>query len=169
MEAELREKAARLQELADFNERASKSGGIFISYSHNDKDVVDALADRLEGEQINYWRDEKDLLVGDVIEKAVSKAIQQSRLFLIVLMPGSIKSRWVERELDEAAFEEAEGRKVILPVLAKNLNPSEIPPRLRRIRYVDIGPSFDGGYAQLIGSIRAHLRRQLQAETPRNG
>jgi hypothetical protein len=156
--------AARLQELAEFDERASKLGGVFISYSHDDKDVVDSLVTRLEGDNINYWRDEKDLLIGDIIEKAVSKGIQQSRLFLVVLTPRSVQSRWVERELDEAAFEEAEGRKVILPVLAKKLRSTDVPPRLRRIRHVDIGSNFESGYTQLIRSIRGHLRRQLQTE-----
>ena len=137
---------------------------MFISYSHGDEDIVDSLTARLEGDNINYWRDEKDLLIGDVIERAVSKGIQQARLFLIVLTPTSIESRWVRRELDEAAFEEAEGRKVILPVLAKDLRPTKIPDRLRRFRYVDIGPSFERGYIQLIASIRAHLRRQLQSQ-----
>jgi hypothetical protein len=86
-------------------------------------------------------------------------------LFLIVLTRQSVRSRWVQRELDEAAHEEAEGRKVILPVLAKGMRSSDIPPRLRRIRHVDIGSNFEAGYDQLIISIRVHLSRQRQIGT----
>jgi hypothetical protein len=162
----LREQADRLRELVEFDARSTTAGGVFISYSHYDKDVVDALAIRFQNDKINFWRDEKDLLVGDAIDKAISKGIQRSDIFLVVLTPKSIHSRWVERELEEAAFEEVEGRKVILPVLAKNLEPVKMPPRLRRIRYADISPSFDDGYAQLVASIRGHLWRKSQAETP---
>jgi len=74
--------------------------------------MVDAIASRFQADEVNYWRDEKDLLVGDVIEKAISEGIQRSNLFLIVLTPRSVRSKWVERELDEAAFEALKGVEV---------------------------------------------------------
>jgi hypothetical protein len=98
-EAQLRQQAIRLRELAEFDRQSDIAGGVFISYSHNDKDVVDVLANRLAADQINYWLDEKDLFVGDVVDKAISKGIQESLLFIIVLTPTSISSRWVEREI----------------------------------------------------------------------
>ena len=157
----LPEQEARLRELAVFERRSETIGGVFISYSRGDNDVVDALAYRFDRDQINYWRDEKDLLVGDVIDKAISKGIQEALVFLIVLTPTSISSRWVERELDEAAHEETEGRKVVLPIVAKNLSPERIPPRLRRKLYVDVSESFHVGYNKLIRSIRHHLASQI--------
>jgi hypothetical protein len=160
-QAQLREQAIRLRQLAEFDRQSSITGGVFISYSHDDKDVVDVLANRLAADQINYWLDEKDLFVGDVVDKAISKGIQQSLLFIIVLTPTSISSRWVERELDEAAHEESEGQKIVLPIIAKGLPPKQIPARLRRKLYVDISKSFDDGYAKLTRSIRHHLRTQV--------
>ena len=140
---QLREQAARLHELALFEQKSETVGGVFISYSHRDGDVVDALARRFEEERINYWRDEKDLLIGDVLDKSISKGIQESRLFLIVLTPTSIASRWVARELDEAAHEASEGNKIVLPVVAKGLLAEQIPARLRRQVYVDLSKNFN--------------------------
>jgi hypothetical protein len=160
-EALLRRQAIRLDELAEFDRRASIVGGVFISYSHDDKDVVDVLRRRLDADQINYWLDEEDLHVGEVLNRAISKAIQDSRLFLIVLTPKSISSRWVEREIDEAAHEETEGKKIILPIVAKDLSPNQIPAMLHRFVYVDISKSFDDGYAKLAKSIRYHLHAQI--------
>jgi hypothetical protein len=166
-EAQLRQQAIRLRELAEFNRQSNIVGGVFISYSHDDNDIVDALTRRLDTDQINYWRDEKDLFVGEVVDKAISKAIQDSRLFLIVLTPKSISSRWVEREIDEAAHEETEGKKIILPIVAKDLPSEQIPARLRRKLYVDMSKSFDTGYAKLAKSIRYHLRTQvLKSSSP---
>jgi hypothetical protein len=159
-EAQLRQQRIRLRELAEFDRQSNIVGGVFISYSHDDMDIVDALTRRLDADKINYWRDEKDLFVGEVVDKAISKAIQDSRLFLIVLTPKSISSKWVDRELDEAAHEETEGRKIILPVV-KNLSPEQIPARLRRKLYVDMSKSFDDGYAKLAKSIRHHLHTQV--------
>jgi hypothetical protein len=159
-EAQLRQQAIRLSELAEFDRQSDITGGVFISYSHDDKDVVDALAHRLATDQINYWLDEKDLFVGDVVDKAISRGIQESLLFIIVLTPTSISSKWVERELDEAAHEESEGLKIILPIVAKDLPRERIPARLRRKLYVDISMSFDDGYKKLTRSIRHHLRTQ---------
>jgi hypothetical protein len=159
-EAQLRQQAIRLRELAEFDRQSNISGGVFISYSHDDKDIVDALAHRLAADQINYWLDEKDLFVGDVVDKAISRGIQESLLFIIVLTPTSISSKWVERELDEAAHAESEGLKIILPIVAKDLSPEQIPARLRRKLYVDVSKSFDDGYARLTRSIHHHLRSQ---------
>ena len=162
-QGQLREQAARLEELAQFERQSTAVGGVFVSYSHSDNDVVDGLTARFERDRINYWRDDKDLLVGDVIDEAISRGIHQSILFLIVLTPNSITSRWVHRELDEAAHEEVESGKVVLPVLAKNLPANEIPLRLRRKLYVDLsGQGFESGYQKLATSIRRHIgQRQL--------
>jgi transcriptional regulator with XRE-family HTH domain len=158
-EDELRTEVARLRDLADFDSKSDTAGGIFVSYSHVDADVVDAIAGRFEEDGINYWRDEKDMYVGEVIDQAISKGIQQSLLFMIVLTPASINSRWVERELNEASFETIEGRKVLLPVVAKDLRIGDIPPRLRSRLFVDLSANFDAGYARLRDSIRHHFRQ----------
>jgi hypothetical protein len=167
-DVQLQQQTLRLEELAAFDREAEVKGGVFISYSHADRDVVDALTARFEIDKINYWRDEKDLLVGDVIDKAISRGIQQSILFLVVLTPSSVKSRWVERELDEAAHEETEGSKIVLPVLAKGLGHDKIPYRLRRKLYVDVSEyTFDSGYAKLVQSIKQHLKNvHLRDQAP---
>jgi hypothetical protein len=36
------------------------------------------------------------------VDKAISKGIQESLLFIIILTPTSISSKWVDIELDEA-------------------------------------------------------------------
>ena len=157
-EAQLREQADRLLELAEFEQQSKITGGIFISYSHDDKDFVDILASRLDKDEIKYWRDEKNLFIGDILDKAISQGIQESLLFLIVLTPTSISSRWVGRELDEAAHAEVEGRKIVLPVIANGLTAEQVPARLRNKVYLDLNKSFEDGYAKLTRSIRHHLQ-----------
>ena len=138
---------------------ASEKGGVFISYSQSDKGIVDKITDRFESDNIHYWRDEKDLLIGQVIDKAISEGIQRSWFFLVLITPNSIHSKWVEREFDEASHEEIEGKKIILPVIGNGMNPSELPARLRRRAYADLNQDFEYGYDKLKRSIYAYLEK----------
>jgi uncharacterized protein YjbI with pentapeptide repeats len=155
---EITELKKRLNELEIFSYEASNSGGIFISHSHTDKDVVSHLTSRFDKKGIQYWLDEKEMLVGQVIDKAISEGIQKSWLFLILLTPSSITSKWVEREFDEASHEEVEGGKIILPVIAKGLKIESLPPRIRRKLCVDLTTDYDRGYEKLEKSILTYLK-----------
>ena len=156
-----RELEALQQRLRDIEARETRSrpvSRLFISYAHADSEFVDKLTERLDQEKIEYWRDDKDLLVGAVIDRVISQGIQANALFLVVLTPHSIQSTWVQRELDEAAHEAAEGRKVLLPVLAKGLAPAQAPARIRRFRCADLNANAEREYELLLRSIREHVR-----------
>jgi len=92
----------RLRDLEARETTGNKVIGVFVSYSHRDSEFVHLLTERFARDQIEYWRDEKDLLVGEVIDKAISDGIQRQALFLVV-SPASVSSNWVSRELDEAS------------------------------------------------------------------
>lgn len=147
----------------DVIEKLERSGvdgeGIFISYSHRDKGFVDRLTARFAVDRIKFWRDEKDIIVGDVIDKAISDGIQNYCLFLTVLTPSSIISKWVERELDEAVHEVTEKGKIILPIIANGLRTDDIPRRIRRFKCADFNADFDSAYDNLLRSVRAHIER----------
>ena len=152
----------RLSELEIFEKRSLEQGGIFISHSHADKDIVSQIVKRFESDNINYWLDDKDLLIGQVIDKAISEGIQRNWLFLIILTPTSVSSKWVERELDEASHEEVEGNKIILPVVAKGLEADKIPARLKRKLYADVSFDFESGYGKLKKAIVAYLEKRAR-------
>jgi hypothetical protein len=147
-----------------FEERTKNEGGIFISYSHADRDAVNKIAKRFQADNINYWLDDKDILVGEVIDKAISKGIQNNALFLVVLSPTSIKSKWVEREFDEASYEEIEGKKIILPIVVNGLPASDIPARIRRKLYVSLSDDFEAGYKKLRSSIVSYILKHEQSK-----
>ena len=149
----------RLREAEAMETVQNSESRIFISYSHSDAKFVDVLAQRFDTDSIGYWRDEKDILIGDVIDKAISAGIQRNALFLMVLSPQSLRSKWVERELDEAAHEAIDGGKVLLPVLSGGLTQESVPARVRRIKCANFNEDFETTYAVLRRSIQAHLAR----------
>jgi uncharacterized protein YjbI with pentapeptide repeats len=94
----------------------SMINGCFISYSHVDATFVDKLRDRLYSEGVNVWLDRHDMIAGSIQEQ-VWRAIQLHHVVILVLSEDSVKSDWVENELDMARQKEkAEGRAVLCPV-----------------------------------------------------
>jgi len=162
LKRKVKELERQLAEFQEFGIKAEKQGGVFISYSHADKDVIERIVVRFDADNINYWLDEQDLLVGDVIDEVISEGIQDNWLFLVILTPTSVESRWVARELDEAFHEEIEGNKIILPVVAKNLPITKIPARLRRKKHVDLSEDFNAGYGELSRAINKHLAQHAK-------
>ncbi|MCC7138008.1 MAG: TIR domain-containing protein [Planctomycetes bacterium] len=162
--SEIAEVVRRLKTMEDSELLPNSVPGVFISYSHADTDFVDHLTTRLSADRVEYWRDVRDLLVGEAIDKSISMGIQRHSLFLIVLSPASVSSRWVERELDEASHEAVDHQKVILPVLTGGLAPQDAPARVRRIKCANFNEHFDSAYRELSLAIAAHLRRFTQGD-----
>ena len=75
--------------------------GCFISYSAIDAKFVDKLRERLLAEGINVWLDRHDMVAG-TIQDQVWRAIQFHHVVIIVLSRDSVKSDWVEHELEMA-------------------------------------------------------------------
>lgn len=102
---------------------------IFISYSHTDKEVVDAITARLNALAIPCFLDEKDIDLGQDIPERVHGGISSCSDLIVVISPGSRKSAWVPFEIGIAT-----GLGLgIIPFLA---HPAEEPlPFMKNIRY----------------------------------
>lgn len=91
-------------------------GGVFISYSRTDSKFVDKVYKRLSKEGVPTWLDRHDLDAGP-LQKQISRAIRLNDVVLLVLSEASIKSDWVENELDMARRKEKEeSRDALCPV-----------------------------------------------------
>jgi TIR domain/Pentapeptide repeats (8 copies) len=91
-------------------------GGVFISYSRDDAKFVDKVYERLRKEGIPAWLDRHDMVAGP-LQTQVSRAIRLNDVVLLVLSKASIKSGWVENELDMARRKEKdENRDALCPV-----------------------------------------------------
>ncbi len=89
----------------------------FISYASQDKAFVTKLYEDLTGAGIRCWLDEKDLKIGDPIVKQISRAIDEHDRVLLVLSEASVKSSWVQREIQNTtALESAKKRTFLFPI-----------------------------------------------------
>lgn len=94
---------------------------IFLSHTHSDKPFVRRLASDLRRAGVRIWLDEAELKIGDSLIEKIREGIDEMEYVGAVLSPSSVKSAWVQRELDVAMNQEIQGKRVkVLPILLKD-------------------------------------------------
>ncbi len=94
---------------------------LFISYSSKDKGVADAVCAGLEAQGIRCWIAPRDVGPGQDWAATIVDAIEQCRIFVIILSSGSNNSSQVLREVERAV----NGGKTIIPFRIEDLEPSK--------------------------------------------
>lgn len=91
---------------------------VFISYASEDRDpLVLALAERLTAQGVRVWLDAFVLKLGDRLRRSIERGLSSSRFGIVILSPRFFAKEWPQQELDGmASLENADGRKIILPI-----------------------------------------------------
>jgi hypothetical protein len=92
---------------------------VFISHSSRDRIVADALKHALEVKSIRTWKAPENILPGQIWEEAITEAISQCIVTLLVWSAESQSSVQVKRELTLAASL----GKVIIPFRIEDIAP----------------------------------------------
>ena len=72
----------------------------FISYSSRDEQFVERLYADLQNKGIRCWFTPEDLRIGDKLRTRIEESIRVHDKLLVVLSENSIRSRWVEEEVE---------------------------------------------------------------------
>ena len=102
----------------------------FISYAHEDRDLVQAELSWLNGQGINTWFDE-GIHPGSDWSDELAKAIAGSQCFVFFVTPRSVLSRTC---LDELAYAQNQNS----PVVAIHLEPTELSGGLASVSYTHL-------------------------------
>lgn len=125
--------------------------GIFLSHNSEDKPFVRELKARLEAQGAkDVWLDEAEIMIGDSLTKKIEEGLKKTKYIGVVLSPKSVKSAWVERELEIAINRElSTGEVVVLPLLYEKC---DLPAFLSGKLYANfISPAdYDEGVAKLL-------------------
>jgi tetratricopeptide (TPR) repeat protein len=98
-----------------------KHHDIFVSYSHVDKPVADAICATLESRHLRCWIAPRDILPGISYPNAIIEAIEGSRIMILVFSSHSNTSPHVIRELSKAISSGV----VIIPFRIEGVDPSK--------------------------------------------
>jgi len=121
-----------------------------MSYSHKDKSFAKRLASDLRDHGHDVWIDETKLLIGDSLFEKIGDAINNMDFVVAIISLASIKSRWVQKELEIALNREiGERRVVVLPILVDDVI---LPPFLKGKVYADFrsGKSYQESLSKIV-------------------
>jgi len=131
------------------------SSQIFISFADQDGESAKKLADQLKQEKISVWFEAESLLGGQKREVMIREAIEDSRLFLVLLSSASVERGRVNKQVVQALdiFDEfPENDIFVIPVRLNDCQPSHA--RLKMIHRVDMFPNWNSGFQKIMKSIR---------------
>jgi hypothetical protein len=91
---------------------------VFMSHSHKDKFFCKSLARTLNESGIEVWIDEAEMKVGQSLIAMIRDALDNVDFVVAIISSASVKSQWVNEELDFAMNKQIKNRKIIiLPVV----------------------------------------------------
>src|SRR6202041_32566 len=76
----------------------------FISHAHKDKQLADAICEKLESAQVKCWIADRDISIGEDWTEATRKAIGSSHVMVLVLSENANAAPHIEREIAHAFY-----------------------------------------------------------------
>jgi hypothetical protein len=136
---------------------------VFISYSHKDKPIADALCANLESAGFRCWVAPRDISPGQDWPTAISAAIASSRVMVLVFSADSNQSKQVGNEIS-LAFD---NNLIIIPFKIDNIPPE--PGKqyyLARTHWLDaMNPPTQEQIDTLVGYVRSFLAEKTTTGT----
>ncbi len=130
--------------------RAEVVRKVFISHSSQDKQFVRKLAADLRERNLDVWFDEHSR-VGESFVDNISKRMEDTDYFILVLSAAAAQSLWVTEELNAALVHRNAGKGVaVLPV---RLDETELPVLLRSRLYADFREDYKRGLESLLQAL----------------
>jgi len=137
---------------------------VFISYSSHDKVVADAVCATLEGRKIRCWIAPRDVPPGLPYATALVNAINDCKVFVLVLSKGSNASGQVLREVEEAV----DNGTPILPLRIEDFEPTDAMRfYIKSLHWLDaMTPPLEQHLGKLADSVQALLSIGVEEQPP---
>ena len=127
----------------------------FISHSSKDKTIADAVCGTLEGKSIRCWIAPRDVPPGTHYGAALDKAIENSKIFILLISKGSNNSDQVIRELEIAA----DNGIPIIPIRIEDIEPTDaMRYYVKSLHWLDaLTPPLERHLEKIAASVQALL------------
>ena len=130
-------------------ERESRQ--VFLIYAREDLEAARRLAAELRDNGFNPWLDVDEITPGQVWQRAVMRALEESTVALVLVSEHLGKKGFVQEELKVALKTLQERETGVSPVIPVRLENSTVPEGLSHIQWVDLFE--DTGMDQLLSGL----------------
>ena len=128
---------------------------VFLSYSRRDSEFVQRLVGALSERGKDVWVDVEGIRDAEVFPAALRSAVERSDVFVFVISPDSVASRFCEQELEHAL----ELRKRLVPLLHRRVADEPVPEGVRERNWIpfDDDARFDDGVQRLVDALETDV------------
>ena len=124
---------------------------VFVSYANTDYEFASRLAVDLRQRGFDVWMAPDSIMPGEKWVAAIERGLRESGIFLLVLTPAGVESRWVSQETQIAIMLENEGKMRIYPLRVRR---AEVPLMLSTRQHISFDTDYDRGLAGLLAALR---------------
>ena len=133
---------------------------VFISYSHKDKPIADAVCARFESDSIRCWYAPRDIAPGADREASVTDAIKEAKVMVLIFTDSSNASEQVLREVISAA---SAGIPIVPFKLTETLPTKGMQYYLATVHWLD---AMNLPLQKSIADLEERVKAILSAESP---
>ena len=136
---------------------------VFISYSHQDKQIATSIADQVREAGHEVWIDSWNVKIGDNLYNKIKEGLTSADALIFIISKNSLSSKAVMHEFSAIAFSELSKKKQrIIPVL---IDKSNVPSYLSKYLYLDLTVNPESALNRLINSL--DQEHSIEIEEPR--
>ena len=120
----------------------------FVCHSSANKDIAERFASDLRSRGVDAWFDKWEIAPGDSLRRKIEEGILEAGFFTALITSESLKSEWVQTELDAATIRKIQGTCKIIPVLL-GMRTGELPLLLQDLKNVKLD-DYDTGLKEIV-------------------
>jgi hypothetical protein len=137
---------------------ASDKPRIFISYAEDDASLAEFIANQLAQSGIETWLDKKQLTSGPNWREELSKRLEEANLYVLLITPSYLKSRWTNFELGVALMRASQSKDVRILPLTLGVSLDELPSATLRADALSLDRNAPG---DVRGAVEAALHNAV--------
>jgi hypothetical protein len=141
---------------------------VFVSHHHSpeeDASTARLVAD-LKAAGADVWVDNESITSDDFVRK-ISEGLAGRQWLVLVMTPESVKSPWVQREVNVALAEQTAGRMLgVIPFVMAPCRDTDIPALWRTLQRYDATRGYEQALDRLLQVLRLPVTPQAAPEVP---